>query len=90
MKKPRKKRGRKQRGKPFQKGFDPRRRAGFSREECRRGYEATRKKFADDVHKYAWFWRLIRSHYRAKQSWYPQSRRNSDVDDTREEERPGG
>lgn len=30
----------KPRGKPFAKGYDPRRRVGFTREECQRGFRA--------------------------------------------------
>jgi hypothetical protein len=69
---PKKKRGRK-RGKPFQKGFDPRRKRGFPIEACKKGYQTTKAKFGNDIHKAAWFWRKMRSHFRARGTWYPQS-----------------
>ncbi len=78
-----KKRGRK-RGKPFKKGFDPRRKRGFPLAACKKGYLATKAKFANDAKKAAWFWRLIRSHFRAKNSWYPQAKGK---DDGQEEDR---
>jgi hypothetical protein len=51
----------------FKTGYDPRRRVGFTREECRRGYQAAKAKCEElgwDVS--AWFFRVIRGHYRKK------------------------
>ncbi len=50
----------------FKKGYDPRRRAGFTPEECKRGYLAALDAVAHDVYKHAWLYRRIRGWYRAK------------------------
>jgi hypothetical protein len=83
----RKKRRRKNPGR-FRKGFDPRRRRGFSREECRRGYRAAKEKCREDVHVSAWLWRKLRGHYRAQGTWYPQQKGNDHGEE--ETDRDGG
>ncbi len=63
----RKKRGRKKRNPGwFKKGKDPRRSTyRFTKEDCRRGYQAALDATAHDVHKYAWLYRRIRGYHRA-------------------------
>ncbi len=51
----------------FKPGYDPRRRAGFTREECQRGYQAAKAVMdgrSPDAS--AWFFRHIRGFYRRK------------------------
>jgi len=51
----------------FRKGFDPRRRRGFSTEECQRGWQsAVKKALAHSWHRYAWLYYKCRGWYRAK------------------------
>jgi hypothetical protein len=51
----------------FKKGFDPRRRRGFSREECQKGYRAAKAKMDErSPDASAWFFRLVRTFYRRK------------------------
>jgi hypothetical protein len=83
----RKKRGRKNAG-WFRKGTDPRRRRGFSKDECRKGYAAAKQKCRDDPHTFAWLWRKLRGHYRAKGTWYPQQKGNDHGEE--EDDRCGG
>ena len=65
MSSPRKKRGR-NRG-SFQEGFDARRRRGFTREECQKGYKAAKAKMDErSPSASAWFFRLVRGFYRRK------------------------
>lgn len=86
--KKRKKRRRKERNPGwFQKGHDPRRHSGFTKEQCRKGYRSAKAKCDQDIQTAAWFWRLIRAHYRAKGMWYPQSERRKHGE---EERRAGG
>ena len=73
---PKRKRGRKRKRRNkgwFKKGFDARRRTGFTTEECRRGYASARAKLSQgDPQLVAWLWRKLRSFYRSKGTWYPQ------------------
>ncbi len=65
-------RGRKRNRGHFRKGHDPRRRVGFTREECRKGYRAA--KAAMDERGWeaaAWFLRHIRGFYRRKKREAP-------------------
>src|ERR1051325_405571 len=64
--KPRKKRGRKNPG-HFKRGHDPRRRVGFTKEECKRGYLAALAKAQKaGWDRLAWVLRLIRGYYRER------------------------
>lgn len=47
---------------PRGRGFGKRYR--FTKEDCRRGYQAALTKCAEDWNLYAWFFRRIRGHYR--------------------------
>jgi hypothetical protein len=72
---PRKRRGRN--GGWFKKGFDPRRRRGFTHEECRKGYRAAKAKMDQrSPSASAWFFRLVRAFYRRKRR-QPKARRPS-------------
>ena len=51
----------------FRKGKDHRRRKGFAKDECQRGYQAALEKCqAIGWHAYAWFYYRIRGWYRRK------------------------
>jgi hypothetical protein len=85
------KRGRKKRNRGwFRKGADPRRSSYRpTREECRRGYANALAKLSNgDVNVYAWFWRRIRSFFRAKGTWYAQLMKGKS--DGEEQERHSG
>lgn len=38
----------------------------FTKADCQRGYQATLAKAMKDAQLYGWFFRRVRSHYRAK------------------------
>jgi hypothetical protein len=75
-------------GGSFRKLPDPRRRRGFTTEECRKGYAAAKEKCKENAQKFAWLWRKLRGHYRAKGTWYPQQKGNDDGE--KEDDRGGG
>jgi hypothetical protein len=51
----------------FKKGYDPRRRCGFTTEQCRKGYQAAKRKMDErSPQASAWFFRRIRGWYRKK------------------------
>jgi hypothetical protein len=51
----------------FKKGYDPRRHRGFTTEQCRKGYQAAKKKMdARSPQASAWFFRRIRGWYRKR------------------------
>jgi hypothetical protein len=57
----------------FKKGFDPRRKRGFPKEACKKGYASAREKLSrGDPQLVAWLWRKLRSFFRSKGTWYPQ------------------
>lgn len=45
----------------------PRKRYRFTKEDCRRGYQAALAKCMEDWDLYAWFFRRIRGHYQRKE-----------------------
>lgn len=56
----------------FQAGPDSRRRRGFTREECQKGYQAAKAKMdARSPNASAWFFRHIRGFYRRKKREAP-------------------
>ena len=50
----------------------------FTREDCQKGYRAAKAKCDRDWDLSAWFYRRIRGYFRAKGTWYPQTKGESD------------